>query len=349
MFKHLRIVELASVLAGPATALFFAELGAQVIKIENPNTNGDVTRSWKLPSEDSKSKDSAYFKSVNFKKKSVFLDAGKKEDRVKIYRYISNADIVIVNFKVGDDVKFELDYKKLKSINSKLIYAAIKGFPDGDDRLAYDLILQAETGFMSMNGTLESGPIKMPVALIDILAAHHLKEAILLALIKRTSTGKGSRVSVSLYDSAIASLANQATNWLLAKHNPKPQGSLHPNIAPYGEIFRTKDKSLVTFAIGSNNQFQSLCMLVGMEHLAKDSRFIDNKSRVENRNILFNLLESNLCNFTYRQLMSKSKKLQIPFAKIKSVKEVLSEETAQSQIIKIKGERLVSSIAFRFK
>ncbi len=348
IFKNLKVVELASVLAGPATSLFFAELGAKVIKIENPETKGDVTRSWKLPSEDPNAKESAYFKSVNFKKKSVFLSARVPSDKEKILKLISEADILIVNFKKGDDKKLGLDYAAIKRINSKIIYASIQGFPDNDDRLAYDLILQAETGFMSMNGTKESGPLKMPVALIDILAAHHLKEAILLALMKRANVGLGSKVSVSLYSAAIASLANQATNWLIAGHNPFPQGSLHPNISPYGEIFTTKDKSKITFAIGSNKHFVSLCKVLKLEKVAADAKFSDNRLRVLNRKKLFGILNTEIKKINYRELFALCSKNEIPIAKIKTIKEVFSDKYAKNQLISSKNERVVSSLAFKF-
>ncbi|MCX6296683.1 MAG: CoA transferase, partial [Bacteroidetes bacterium] len=212
IFKDLKVIELANVLAGPAVGMFFAELGAQVIKIENKSTNGDVTRSWKIAKEDQKINSSAYYASVNWNKKSMFLDLKDASDKSKIIELIKEADIVISNYKKGDDIKLGMDFETLKKTNPTLIYAHISGFGEENSRTAFDIVLQAETGFMFMNGTKESGPIKMPVALIDILAAHQLKEGVLVALIKRMQTGNGSKVSVSLYDSAIASLANQATN-----------------------------------------------------------------------------------------------------------------------------------------
>ena len=246
-FKHLKVVELASVLAGPSAGLFFAELGAKVVKIENKKNGGDVTRSWKLPGEDRNKKDSAYFHSVNVNKKHLFLDLGNAKDHSRCIKEIANTDIVITNYKKGDDVKLKLSYKEIQKINPGIIYASINGFGENSSRTAYDLILQAESGFMSMNGEAGSEPLKMPVALIDVLAAHQLKEAILIALLKKQKSGKGSKISVSLFDSAVASLVNQATNWLVAGYLPKASGSLHPNIAPYGEIFKTKDKHLITF------------------------------------------------------------------------------------------------------
>ncbi|HKC67933.1 MAG TPA: CaiB/BaiF CoA-transferase family protein [Bacteroidia bacterium] len=331
-FKGLKVVELASVLAGPSVGLFFAELGAEVIKIENKKTGGDVTRSWKLPTEDKTSDMSAYFLAVNFLKKHLFLDVRNNEDYTKCITQIKKADIVIVNYKKGDDKKLKLDYATLKKINPTLIYAGIQGFSDKDERVAYDLILQAESGFMSMNGTKESGPLKMPVAMIDILAAHHLKEAILLALLKKQKTKKGSYVSVSLFDVAIASLANQATNWLVAKHIPQPTGSLHPNIAPYGEIFTTKDNHKVTFAIGSDGQFKNLCELLYIEKTKSDKSYLNNQLRVINRKKLFMVLNTAVKKQTLAYLQKECTKHSVPFAKIRNLKEVFELPEAKKMV-----------------
>jgi crotonobetainyl-CoA:carnitine CoA-transferase CaiB-like acyl-CoA transferase len=335
-FKDLKVVELASVLAGPSVGLFFAELGVEVTKIENKKIGGDITRSWKLPSEDKNADVSAYFLSVNFLKKHLFLDVSKQEDYKKCIAHIKKADVVIVNYKNGDDRKLKLDYASLKKINPKLIYASISGFSDTDERVAYDLILQAESGFMSMNGTEESGPLKMPVALIDVLAAHHLKEAILLALLKRNKTKQGSHVAVSLFDVAVASLANQATNWLIAKQLPKPTGSLHPNIAPYGEIFKTKDGHIVTFAIGSDGQFIKLCALLDIPKTSIDKNYLNNQLRVQNRKQLFSILDKEVKKQTLTYLQRECTRQGVPFAKIRNLKEVFELAPAKKLIRKIK-------------
>jgi crotonobetainyl-CoA:carnitine CoA-transferase CaiB-like acyl-CoA transferase len=335
-FKDLKVVELASVLAGPSVGLFFAELGAEVIKIENKKTRGDVTRSWKLPSENKSDDVSAYFLSVNFLKKHLFLDVSKEEDYKSCIAHIKKADVVIVNYKKGDDKKLKLDYASLKKINPKLIYASISGFSDADERVAYDLILQAESGFMSMNGTEESGPLKMPVALIDILAAHHLKEVILLALLKREKTKQGSHVAVSLFDVAVASLANQATNWLVAKQLPKPTGSLHPNIAPYGEIFKTKDGHTVTFAIGSDVQFIKFCELLHIPETSSKKNYLNNQLRVQNRKQLFSILNKEVNKQTLTYLQKECTKHGVPFAKIRNLKEVFELPEAKKLIRSIK-------------
>ncbi|MCE3279175.1 MAG: acyl CoA transferase/carnitine dehydratase [Bacteroidetes bacterium] len=331
-FKDLKIIELANVLAGPAVGMFFSELGAEVIKVENKLTSGDVTRSWKLADEDPASSSSAYYASVNYNKKSIILDLTLESEKKKIYELVKTADIVITNYKPGDDIKLGMDYDTLKKIKTDIIYASITGFGDQMKRTAYDLILQAETGFMFMNGTKESGPVKMPVALIDILAAHQLKEGILVAFIKRLKTGNGSKVSVSLYDSAIASLANQASNWLMTGHDPQRNGSLHPNIAPYGEIFITADHKQIVLAIGNNKQFKLLCEIIGGCEIASDPKFTTNTERVKHREELYNHIQPFFSKLNSHKIINELIASDIPAGIIRSVKEVFNDEQAKSLI-----------------
>lgn len=352
IFKDLKVIELAGVLAGPSVGYFFTELGASVIKVENPKTGGDVTRSWKLKAEDPRSDSSAYFWSVNSGKEFIPLDITLDSNLKKLYELIKDADIVITNYKAGDAEKLKVDFNTLSQLNNKLIYASINGFGENSPRTAYDLILQAESGFMFMNGEPNSKPVKMPVALIDILAGHQLKEGILIALLNRYKTGKGIQLSVSLFDSALASLANQATNWLIAGHLPKAQGSLHPNIAPYGELFETKDGHLVTFAIGSNKQFRELCLLFNYEALSKDSKYAGNQQRVVNRSQLYHILYTYVKQMSFKHLFDECLKRDIPFGKIRNLKEVFELPESQQMLNKfnVSGKELsnVSSIAFRF-
>lgn len=350
-FASLKVVELAGVLAGPSVGMFFAELGASVLKIENKNTGGDVTRSWKLPAENKSSSISAYFSSVNFKKKYFAADFHNSKDIEFVMRQIGDADIVITNFKKGDAEKFGLHYLALKAQNSKLIYGEISGFGEDSDRVAYDLILQAESGFMSMNGTENSGPVKMPVALIDILAGHQLKEGLLVALLKREQSKRGCRVHVSLLDSAISSLANQASNWLMCKHIPQPIGSKHPNIAPYGELFRTADQRLITLAIGSDNQFQKLCELLKIPNLISDKNYSSNQQRIENRLELEKILAEKISALKSDEILEKLHVRFIPAALIKSVNEVFEDAAAKKLIREetIEGEatRRVTGSVFK--
>jgi len=352
IFKDLKIIELAGVLAGPSVGYFFAELGAKVKKVENKLTNGDITRSWKLKGENPDANTSAYYWSVNALKESVFLDLSTQSDLHQLYDLIKSADIVITNFKLGDAEKLKVDYTTLAELKPDIIYASINGFGNQSPRTAYDLILQAESGFMSINGETNSNGLKMPVALIDLLAGHQLKEAILIALIRRLQTKKGSHISVSLFDSAVASLANQATNWLIGKQLPKPIGSVHPNIAPYGELFDTKDKHLITFAIGSNKQFQQLCDLISFPSLAKDTKYITNQQRVNNRQQLYSVLYDYIKQFSFKELFDQCEQRDIPIGKIRNIKEVFELPEAKNMLHSFAsgGSSFtnVKSIAFKF-
>lgn len=334
MFESLKIVELASVLAGPLVGSFFAELGAKVTKVENKTTGGDVTRKWKLPIEAKNTKVSAYYAAANYGKKVILLDFTDSKDYQKALKFIEEADIVIANFKQGDAQKLNLDYKTLSKINTTLIYAELSGFGDDDLRPAFDVVLQAEAGYMFMNGEKNAKPLKMPVALMDILAAHQLKEGILCALIQKMQTGKGSKVNVSLYDAALSALANQATNWLMAGEIPQAIGSQHPNIAPYGDLFQTIDKKWIVLAIGSEKQFQDFIKLLGINHLLEDERFKNNQERVVNREILNEYLEEAISKKQSADLAKNFNSENIPFGLVKNMQEVFLDPKAQAMIIK---------------
>lgn len=352
MFEGLKIIDLSTVLAGPSVATFFAELGAEVIKIEHPSKL-DVTRSWKLPSEKQESNVSAYFSSVNYKKKYIQLNLQDSSDYSEFIELVNESSILISNFKKGDDIKLKITDEILRKHNPNLIIGKINGYGSENDRVAYDLILQAETGFMSMNGTFESGPVKMPVALIDVLAAHHLKEGLLLALLDQQKSGQAKSVEVSLYDAAICSLVNQASNYLMTGNVPQRIGSLHPNIAPYGEIFTTKDNRQITFAIGSNQHFEKLCNYLNLIELKENSKFKQNQNRVSNRKELFEILEKKIVNLTSEDIFEQMKKMNVPCGIIKNLAEVFESKQAQELIREeeIDGNHIkrTTSIAFQWK
>jgi crotonobetainyl-CoA:carnitine CoA-transferase CaiB-like acyl-CoA transferase len=332
LMKGLKVVDASTVLAGPSVGTFFAELGAEVIKVEHPKY-GDVTRSWKLPSEDPNSKISNYFSSVNYGKTYVTIDLGDETGRTKFLELISDADILLSNFKNGDAEKFNIMDDFLRQLNPKLIHGKISGFGDDSDRVAYDLILQAETGFMFMNGQADGPPTKMPVAIIDVMAAHHLKEAILLALFNREKTQEGATVSVSLYDAAVSSLSNQASNFLMSNAIPQRIGSLHPNIAPYGEIFKTKDDADICFAIGSDKHFTLLCSFLSIEPLVENEKFSSNPSRVKNRQELAIIIQEKVSTFAASEILSHMEIKNVPCGKIKNLKEVFEEKAASDLIL----------------
>lgn len=349
LFSNLKVIELAGVLAGPSAGVFFSELGAKVIKIENPKTGGDVTRSWKSQKENASDKESAYYWSVNTGKEILFLDISNENDLKTFYELIKDADILITNFKKGDDAKLRVTYSQLQALNSQLIYASINGFGNDSARTAYDLILQAEAGFMLINGEPDSKPVKMPVALIDVLAGHQLKEAILIALLERERTKKGAHITVSLFDSAVASLVNQATNWLIGGHLPEAMGSLHPNIAPYGELFTTKDGHTITFAIGGDKQFKSLCELLDLKELIANPKFSSNPERIKNRHDLFELLHAKVEQMDFDPLYKICLEKEIPVGKLRSIKDVFELPEAKAMLKQFgQNKTAVKSIAFKF-
>ncbi|KGE86572.1 CaiB/BaiF CoA transferase family protein [Phaeodactylibacter xiamenensis] len=353
-FEGLRVVELASVLAGPAIGLFFAELGAEVVKVENARTEGDVTRRWKLPSEPAEADYSAYYCSVNYKKNVRMIDLSAPQGRAEVLELIADADIVVSNFKRASAQKLGMDYDTLYEHNPALIYAQLDAFGADDPLPAFDVVLQAEAGFLYMNGEPGRDPVKMPVALIDILAAHQLKEAVLLALLHRYRTGKGSFVSTSLLDAAIASLANQATNWLMEGHIPQPMGMQHPNIAPYGDIFYGSDGKPLVLAAGTEGQFTQLCQCLGLPELTQDERFASNKSRVQHRSQLCDQLRPAFERADRAAWMKKLGEAGVPVGSIRNMREVFEREQAKNLILEEpmpdgRNSRRVATAAFKWK
>lgn len=332
MFNSLKVIELASVLAGPSVGQFFAELGANVIKVENVKTGGDVTRSWKVKGEDTDDR-SAYFCSVNWGKRSLALDLESVEAINIIHRLVSSADIVIVSYKPGDAKKLKVDYETLFAINPAVIYGEVTGYGSHNKRVGYDAIIQAEAGFMFMNGEPEGPSLKIPVALMDILAAHHLKEGLLLALLHKEKAGKGAKVEVSLIETAISSLVNQATNWLVAGKLPLKQGSAHPNIAPYGETFFTRDGKEVLLAVGNDRQFQDLCVLLQLGDLASNADYINNSARVMNRHSLFQQLKSRIMERDAGAFIRECNSKNIPAGLIQNMEEVFQMDEAKAIMI----------------
>ncbi|MBC7778408.1 MAG: CoA transferase [Phycisphaerae bacterium] len=352
-FKGLKVVEFASVLAGPAVGMFFAELGAEVIKIENKTTGGDVTRGWKQPSEDPDSPISAYWCSVNWGKKHLFLDLNDPDDRAEAIKTALSADIVISNFKPSFALRMGVDADTLRLENQALIYAQLSSYADPEDESpAFDIVLQAEAGFLSMCGEQGGPPIRMPVAFVDLLAAHQLKESILLALLHRERTGQGSIVTTSLMESALASLANQASNFLMTGHIPQRMGTKHPNIAPYGDTFLCADGQTLLLAVGTERQFTQLCMVLSLENLLQNIDFQTNAARVKNRERLNDLLQARVSTMTLNDAMTQLQAARVPAARIRDLKSVFEMPIALEMVLeeKMEGGRVtkrVKTIAFK--
>ena len=342
--SELKIIELASVLAGPSVGAFFAEFGASVIKIENPRTNGDVTRSWRTAGEDGNSNISAYFASVNFGKRSLALDISQQKGRDVLYELLKTADVVIASYKPGDAEKLGVAYEEVKKHNPNIIYGHITGYGNDSSRAGYDAIIQTETGYTSMNGTDEM--CKMPVALMDVLAGHQMKEAILMALWSRERTGEGCYIPISLYDSALSGLVNQASNFLNAGHVPKPLGSDHPNIAPYGTLFKCKDDQYIILAVGNDKQFVALMDILGLN---VDPRFETNHGRVQNRDELKALLADALENMDRDELLQKLHNAKIPAGELNDLEHVFADSAALNMVVEDENIRAVRQGAYSDK
>ena len=288
--SHLRVLDLSRVLAGPWAGQILGDLGAEVIKIERPKS-GDDTRSWGPPylqGADGNVDLSAYFLTANRNKQSLAVDIAHPEGQELIRKLVAESDVILENFKVGGLKRYGLDYDSLKRINPKLIYCSITGFgQDGPyaNRPGYDFLIQAMGGLMSITGQPDgepgAGPMKVGVALTDIMTGLYATIGVLAALSHRDRTGEGQYVEAALLDVQVACLANQAMNYLTTGQAPGRMGNAHPNIVPYQD-FPTADGNMV-LTVGNDEQFARLCDLLGHPEWASDERFATNRARVANR------------------------------------------------------------------
>ncbi|UPL47939.1 CaiB/BaiF CoA transferase family protein [Hymenobacter sublimis] len=328
----LRVLELASVLAGPQVGQFLAELGAEVLKIEAPA--GDVTRTWRTPAETAATTVSVYFSCANWGKQSRVLDLTTPAGRAEVHRLAVTTDIVLASYKPGDAEKLGVDYATLSALNPRLLYGHITGYGATARRAGYDAVLQAETGFMHLNAAGPGQePQKMPVALIDLLTAHQLKEGLLTALYQRERTGRGALVQVSLWDSALASLANQATAALVTGHDPEPLGSGHPSIVPYGTVYQAADGVRLLLAVGTDHQFQHLCAVLSRPEWPQDARLHTNAARVAHRAELEELLRQRIAEVPGAELLGELQQRMVPAGAVRTVGEALAQAAAQPMLL----------------
>jgi crotonobetainyl-CoA:carnitine CoA-transferase CaiB-like acyl-CoA transferase len=331
------VLELASVLAGPQVGQFFAELGAEVLKVEAPA--GDVTRTWKTGAEDENTDVSAYFSCANWGKQSVVLNLTTPAGQAAVHQLAARADVVLASYKPGDAKKLAVDYATLRQLNPRLLYGHITGYGPAVNRAGYDAVLQAETGFMYLNAAGPGqAPQKMPVALIDLLTAHQLKEGLLTALYRREKTGEGAMVQVSLRDSALASLANQAATWLVTGQDPQPLGSGHPSIVPYGTVYTAQDGVRLLLAVGADRQFQELCAVLERPEWATDARFATNPARVAHRAALEQHLLERIAAISGAELLRELEKRAVPAGAVRTVGEALGLESAQRMLLPATAE-----------
>ena len=285
-----RVLDLSRVLAGPFATMLLGDLGADVLKVERPGS-GDDTRAWGPPWLDAPgARVSAYYLSCNRNKRSIAVDLARDEGRAAVTALAATADVVVENFRPGTLARMGLDHVTLSRANPRLITCSITGFGPGplSGRPGYDAMIQAMSGLMSITGEAAGPPVKVGVAMVDVLTGLFAATAITAALASRAATGLGQRIEVSLFDAALAALVNQASNWLIAGVEPGRAGNEHPSIAPY-QTYDTADHP-VFLAVGNDEQFRRACGLVGLERLATDSRFATNAARTEHRGQLNALL-----------------------------------------------------------
>lgn len=292
--SHIRILDLSRIMAGPWAGQIFADLGADVIKVERAGA-GDDTRSWGPPylkDKDGKdTRESGYFLSVNRGKRSIELDLSNAKDQDVVRELAKRSDIVLENFKVGTLQRYGLAYEQLRAVNPKLIYCSITGFGQTGpyrDNAAYDFMIQGMGGLMSVTGERDSapggGPQKVGVPIVDIMTGMYSTIACLAALARRNETGKGEYIDIGMLDVSVSFLANQAMNYLVSGKTPSRSGNRHPNIQPQ-DVFPCRD-GYVVVACGNDGQYRKFCEALGRPELADDPRFVDNKSRVINLSIL---------------------------------------------------------------
>lgn len=318
----IKILDLTRVLAGPLATQILADLGAEVIKIERPGS-GDETRAWGPPYFDEAAGLSAYFLSANRGKESRALDFSDPDDLSQIKDLALSSDIVIENFKVGGLEKFGLDAQTLRTEKPGLIYLSLTGFGQTGPRAGeagYDLLLQGLSGLMSITG--DQVPTKVGVAVIDLLTGLYAVIAILAALRKRDQEQGGTTIDLALFDVAVASLANQAMNYLVSGQVPQRLGNAHPNIAPY-EVFEVADGHLI-LAVGNDGQFGAFCGAAGLD-LHSEARFATNAQRVANRGALKVALGPVLKSKPRQAWMDLLTPLKVPCGPIQSLDEVFAD------------------------
>ena len=337
----IRVIELARVLAGPWAGQMLADMGADVIKVENPD-GGDDTRQWGPPfvtGADGENLSAAYFHGTNRGKRSITCDFRSPEGQDLVKRLIKTADVVIENFKFEGLNKYGLDYESLKAINPKLVYCSITGFGHTGPYAhfaGYDFIIQGMSGFMSITGESDREPMKAGVAIADIFTGVYAVTAIQAALIHALKTGKGQHIDMSLLDTNIGILANLNMNYLVSGKTPSRIGNANPNITPY-EVFPTSDGHLI-LAVGNDGQFGKLCDILGLEPLKDDKRFRHNANRLSNRKELSALITEKTTQWLKPDLLDACEKTGVPVGNNNTIAEAFADPQVVARGLKIELE-----------
>ena len=325
----LKVVELARILAGPWAGQILADLGAEVIKVESPE--GDDTRKWGPPFiENGGENTAAYFHGCNRGKKSVTVDFRTEEGIAAVHRLLADADVVIENFKVGGLARFGLDFENLHARYPRLIYCSITGFGQTGpyaSRAGYDYIVQGMSGLMSVTGEPSTQPQKVGVAVTDIYTGIYASTGILAALHQREKTGKGQLIDMALFDVALATMANQAMNFLASGKAPSRMGNAHPNIVPY-QVFDCSDGYII-IASGNDSQYRKLCAVLGQPDLGTDPKYATNADRLAHRDEIVGKIMALTVGWTKADLLAACEREGIPAGPIND----LGEAFADPQIV----------------
>jgi len=346
----LKVLDLSRILAGPWSTQLLGDLGADVVKIERPGS-GDDTRAWGPPwlSDDNGlgTGESAYYLCANRNKRSLAVDISTPEGQKVVRELVSRADILVENFKVGGLAEYGLDYASLSTLNPRLIYCSITGFGQTGpyaSRPGYDFLIQGMGGLMSLTGQRDGepgcGPLKVGVALTDILTGLYATVGILAAVNHRERTGCGQHLDLALMDVQVATLANQASNFLIGKKVPVRLGNAHPNIVPYQD-FPTADGHMIV-AVGNDSQFSSLCQALGHADWAADERFHTNPQRVANRELLVERIQCVTRSRTTADWVALLDGVGVPCGAINTLDKVFDDEQVQARGLRIEVDHPIA-------
>ncbi|UCH75433.1 MAG: CoA transferase [Rhodospirillales bacterium] len=334
-----RIFDLTRILAGPSCTQVLGDLGADVIKIEQPG-RGDDTRRWGPPyvrdAADNETSESAYFLSANRNKRSVAIDIAKPEGQALAKRLLARCDILVENFKTGDLARYGLSWNDLKDEFPSLIYCSITGFGQTGPYApyaGYDYLAQAMGGIMSLTGEPDGEPMKVGVGIADLMCGMYAATAMLAALRHRDRTGKGQQIDMALLDTQVAWLVYEAENYLVSGQDPPRRGNGHPNIVPY-QVFETADGHMV-LACGNDRQFREFCDMAGAAHLYEDPRFATNDGRCRNREALIPLVGDLMRRKTMGQWMEGLRARHVPCSPVNKVNQVFENPQVKARGMQI--------------
>ncbi|MEP1208953.1 MAG: CaiB/BaiF CoA-transferase family protein [Rhizobiaceae bacterium] len=346
----IRVVDMSRVLAGPSLTQIFADLGAEVIKIERPG-RGDDTRNWGPPwlkdEDGNDTREAGYYLSTNRGKHSLTVDVAQPEGAQIVKDLVAEADFFIENFKVGGLAKLGLDYASLKQINPQIIYLSITGFGQtGPDAPlpGYDYLIQARSGLMSVTGPEDgapgAGPVRAGVATCDLQTGLMGAIGLLSALHHRHLTGEGQYIDIALLDTQIAGLANQGFNYLMSGKVPVRTGSWHPALAPY-QPFDTADDQII-IAVGNDDQFADMCRVIGAPEMAGDERFSTNPARNKNRAIMVELINGRTTKMPAAHWLEGFTENNVPASPINNIQQAFEDPQVQARGMQIEVEHPVA-------